>query len=87
MCLHASTQFVTRSLGSKIIIFSNSTKIDLPRRSTALSRGPGIGGAPQGNSEPQRIGDRLVVGRLHALFMPIARTLIVMTSSKREEQE
>jgi hypothetical protein len=33
------------------------------------------------------VGDRVAVGRFHALFMPIERTLILATTIEREEQE
>ena len=52
-----------------------------------LSRGPGIHGEPQGNSEPRWICRSFGVVRLHALFMPIARMLILVVTIKREEQE
>jgi len=68
------------------VIFSNGTK---PIAVTAYR--PLAGRASVRNRKATAnlsgIGDRSAVGRFDALFMPIARTLILATTIEREEQE
>jgi hypothetical protein len=65
--------------GSDVMIVSNGQPPFLADRASVGNR--------KATANLRGIGDRLAVGRFHALFMPIARTLILVTTIEREEQE
>jgi hypothetical protein len=79
--------FVDQISWVEVMIFSNGTKQIAKTGRLHFLAGRATVGNRKATANLSGIGDRSAVGRFHTLFMPIARTLILVTTTEREEQE